>query len=341
MQDLRDSNDAREDPWELQRRIADEGYLFFRQLQSREKLLKLRREMMTVIQQGGWLAADTDPSDGIADLGARCTEGDIAYTDVYHAVYRLEAFHRSAHWPEVMDMVERISGRPAMPLPQKVARIWFPQYTEHTTPTHQDFVHFQGNFQTLTCWAPIGDCPRELGGLAVLRGSHHACRVMDHRFSLGAGSLNLAPEEYDEDSDEWLTTDYEAGDTLFFPALTVHKAMPNLTADRMRLSLDNRYTPLGEPVADHMLEPHLNVFSQLTWDDVYRDWSATDLQYYWKSLDLKIIPRDMQYLEKGFGEAIQLAKAGDPLARHYLQRFVTRDPESREASAAREALGIA
>jgi hypothetical protein len=89
--------------------------------------------------------------DGIANVAAQCTEGDIGYTDVYHEVYKLEAFHRSAHEPEVMGMIETIMGRPVMPHPQKIARLWFPQYAEHTTPIHQDFVHFQGTYQTYTC----------------------------------------------------------------------------------------------------------------------------------------------------------------------------------------------
>ena len=39
----------------------------------------------------------TDPVDGIADVAARCTEGDVEYTEVYHEVYKLESFHRAAH----------------------------------------------------------------------------------------------------------------------------------------------------------------------------------------------------------------------------------------------------
>ena len=36
-----------------------------------------------------------------------------------------------------------------IPQPQKVARLWFPKFTEHTTPIHQDFVHFQGCHENL------------------------------------------------------------------------------------------------------------------------------------------------------------------------------------------------
>jgi hypothetical protein len=124
LKELRVSNEAGDDPEELRRRLADEGYLFFTRLQPPDKLRELRREMLTVIQQGGWLVAGTDPQDGIADITAQCTEGDAGYTDVYHKVYALELFHRSAHWPEVMSMVETIRGRPSMPHPQKFARNW-------------------------------------------------------------------------------------------------------------------------------------------------------------------------------------------------------------------------
>ena len=171
LQELRVSNDAMNDSGELRRRILDEGYLFFKKLQSPDKLANLRREMLTVIQQGGWLVAGTDPMDGIADISRQCTEGDVEYTDVYHEVYKLESFHRSAHEPEVLDMMAKVIGKPVLPHPQKIARIWFPKYTAHTTPVHQDFVHFQGNFETYTCWAPVGDCPIELGGLAVYFGN--------------------------------------------------------------------------------------------------------------------------------------------------------------------------
>ena len=97
--EFRVSNDAMNDPEELQRRIEDEGYLFFKKLQNPDKLLDLRREMLTVIQEGGWLVPGTDPMDGIADISRQCTEGNAEYTDVYHEVYKLEAFHRAGIGP--------------------------------------------------------------------------------------------------------------------------------------------------------------------------------------------------------------------------------------------------
>lgn len=333
---LRVSNEAMDDPTELRRRMADEGYLFFRQLQNPDRMRQLRREMMATIQRVGWLVADTDPMDGIADVSKQCTEGHKEYSAGYGEVYKMEAFHRSAHWPEVTAMVEKIVGRPIMPHPQKIARIWFPKYTEHTTPTHQDFVHFQGNFETYTCWAPVGDCPIELGGLAVIPSSHKVQRVLEHHFSLGAGSLVVHTDEHPEVDPVWHSTDYEAGDTLIFPALTIHKALPNYTEDKLRLSLDNRYQAVGDPIAEHMLEPHGP--SALGWDDVYANWTDDTLKYYWRDYDNPVVARDMSYADKGFAEALELARAGSEQALYRLRQTIDSAPETPNAEKARGVL---
>ena len=115
--EFRASNDCKDDAGELRRRLAEEGYLFFKKLQPPDKLLALRKDMTRIFRDCGWLIAGTDPMDGIADPSRRCTEGDLEYSAVYHRIYRLESFHRLPHEPELTTMAERIMGRPAMPLP--------------------------------------------------------------------------------------------------------------------------------------------------------------------------------------------------------------------------------
>ena len=63
---------------------------------------------------------DTDPMEGIADVSTQCTEGDNEYSLGYAEVYKLESFHCSAHWPEVISMVEKIAGQEIMPHPIKL-----------------------------------------------------------------------------------------------------------------------------------------------------------------------------------------------------------------------------
>ena len=334
--EFRVSNDALCDRSELQRRMGDDGYLFLRGLLDQDRLRALRRDILGVIARNGWLVSGTDPMYGIADLKKRCTEGDPEYAEVYHEVYRLESFHRAGHWPEVIDLLGKIIDGTVFSFPQKIARIWFPQFTEYTTPIHQDFVHFQSSKDVYSCWHPVGDCPRDLGGLALLPGSHRAGRLVDHHFSLGAGSLSIHQEDY---LDGWVSTDYELGDVLLFHALTIHGALSNLTPDRIRVSLDNRYQRLGESVTDDMLDPHLSSHRPLSWEQVYDAWSnSKDLQYYWHDQEFEVIPRDTSFQERGFAEAIERARNGDPLARLHLQRIVNIHPDSEQAQKAKRIL---
>lgn len=332
------SNDALNDAGELRRRLDEDGYVFFKRLQNPDALLTVRREILEACMAGGWLIRGTDPMDGIADISAQCTEGDIEYTDVYHEIYKLESFHRVAHAPEVTGIIEKLVDGPVLPHPQKIARLWFPQYTAHTTPIHQDYVHFQGTYDTYTCWAPTGDCPVELGGLAILPGSHKINAVREHHFSLGAGNLAIDQTEL---QDEWVTTDYEVGDSLIFHSLTVHQALPNVTKDRLRVSLDNRYQAVDQPIAEHMLQPHLQGHHPITWDEIYQNWTSTDLQYYWQNLNLDAAARIEKWGAQGFSEALTLARKGDPHAIHHLQRLIKRDPTSAPAIQAVEALAQA
>ena len=315
LQEFTVSNDIHDDTITLRSRLDEDGYLFFRKLIDPNRLLNLRREMLTVMQAGGWLVDGTDLIDGIADPAARSTEGDLEYTNVYHEVYKLQSFHEIGHCHEVMELLERIRGCRMMSQPQKIARLWFPKFTQHTTPTHQDFVHFQGTHDNLTCWSPVGDCPIELGGLAVLPGSQKVNRVLEHHFSLGAGSLHVDPAVHDELSGQWHTTNYQIGDTLIFPALTVHRALPNLTEDRLRISLDNRYQRAEDPIAEHMLNPHLSSMSPLSWDEVYKGWDSNEFQYYWKKHNTPVLPKITEYLDKAFDEAVDLFRSGDDRAR--------------------------
>lgn len=332
---LRESNDALDDPEEIRCRIAEEGYVFIRGLQDRDKLLALRHDVLSVMMDGGWLVPGTDVMDGIADISTRCTEGDEEYTDVYHRAYSLESFHRSGHFPEVMSIMEKVIGGEVLPHPQKIMRLWYPQYTDHTTPIHQDYVHFQGSYDTYTCWAPIGDCPIELGALAVLPASHHINAVRDHHFSLGAGLLAIHEEELDG---QWHSADFEIGDTLIFHSLLVHQALPNLTEDRMRVSLDNRYQSMDIPISEKMLVPHLSNQSSYDWESAYAEWKADDLKYYWKDYDLEVMERIERWGAQAFEEALELSRQGDSKAQLHLRRMIMRVPDTPGAERAREAL---
>ncbi len=335
MAEFKVSNDALNDEEELRFRMNEYGYLFFRKLQNPNQLLNLRKDMLTAINEGGWLEKGTDLMDGIADISKRCTEGDSEYPEVYHRVYKLESFHRTAHSQVVLDTMRKIINAPVLPHPQTIARLWFPHFTEHTTPSHQDFVHFQGVYDTYTCWTPVGDCPRELGGLAILPGTHKPRTVYDHHFSLGAGGLNVDKRDMEG---TWVTTDYEVGDCLMFHSLTLHQALPNITENKLRVSLDNRYQSTEHKIAEHQLKPHMDELYPISWDEVYSNWQKKDLQYYWLNQVKEVIPKDFQYSQRGFNEAVKLAETGDARAILKLQRAIKLNPDSDNAKVAKEVL---
>jgi hypothetical protein len=106
----------------------------------------------------------------------------------------------------------------------------------------------------------------------------------------------------------------------------------------MRVSLDNRFVRADRPIAEQMLEPHLGGHDGFTWDDCYADWESTELQYYWRDLDLHVTSQDDQWRRGAFDQAIALVRSGDDRARHYLSRIVGRDPDSADAQTARAVL---
>jgi hypothetical protein len=166
--------------------------------------------------------------------------------------------------------------------------------------------------------------------------------VLPHHFALGAGGLIIDLDEqtplHPELDATWLSTNFELGDTLFFPALTVHKALPNLTEDRMRISLDNRYQAVGGRIAEHQLVPHMTDVSPLTWEEVYADWKSDELKYYWTKVSFKKTRRYWGYSRKRYDEAMELARRHDTRGILALRRTIKANPSTDLAVKARALL---
>jgi ectoine hydroxylase-related dioxygenase (phytanoyl-CoA dioxygenase family) len=215
---------------------------------------------------------------------------DIGITHAaYDDVQKRESVHRLPHHPALIALYRTLFGREPLVHPRHIVRLPTPHPAMTPTPPHQDFPLIQGTANTWTCWFPVGDCPRTLGGLTVLRASHKL-GYLPIRPSLGAGLIasELCPGE-----DEWVEGDFETGDVLTFPSLTVHKALPSQFRDRIRLSMDVRYQPADEPVEARSLLPHCG----LTWEQIYADWEADDLKYYWERVETTPAPWDPALLQ--------------------------------------------
>jgi ectoine hydroxylase-related dioxygenase (phytanoyl-CoA dioxygenase family) len=279
------SNEIVSDARGLCARVREDGYLFFRGLISKEAILAVRREILRLCREAGWLDEGTELMEGIAAPGVKWVEPQPEFMAVYNRVMHGEQFHALAHDPGLLAMLRALFGEEPLAHPRNIARIIFPQNALHTTPSHQDYLHIQGTEETYTAWIPLGDCPIALGSLVVLAGSNHAGVLPVHR-AYGAGGVGIDTETLPQ---RWVGSDFACGDVVIFHSLTVHKALPNLSPDHVRLSVDYRYQPLSHPVEESSLLPH---YAQTTWEDIYADWKSDRYKYYWKSLPLRLASAD-------------------------------------------------
>ena len=284
---------------------------------------------------------------GIADVSASAHRGRYRLQPRVSRSTSLESFHSLPHEPELLDIVESSwDGRPSR-FPARRRGSGFPSSPSTPRRCTRTSSTTREASRPSPAGTPWGTAPSTSARWPCCPGSHKVKKVLPHHFALGAGGLIIDLRSRPRASRAgvpWLSTNFEAGDTLFFPALTVHKALPNITEDRMRISLDNRYEGEGDNIAAHMLEPHMNDISPLSWEEVYKDWKTDELKYYWLKMRHRTIPRYTGYMERGFAEALELARARDKRAILALRRAVKANPASedaKKAAAVLEEIGLA
>ena len=318
MQGFLDSTDLLSDGPSLSGRLERDGYLFLRGLLPRDAVLEVRRRLLEKAAAGGWLAPDRPIEEGVANPEAACKDPEERYMRVFRGIWADEALHRLRTHPDVLTLFEGIFGEPALAHPMFVQRNIFPQSDsfDFTTGDHQDKVHI-GGATSHAMWVPLGDCPIEKGALAVAAGSHVA-GVLDTKVGNGAGGMDICVPI----PGQWVTGSFEAGDVLIFSDTTVHRALPNRSAE-IRQSFDARYQPASQPVAETNMGPYAGCG---TWEEVYAGWASDDQQYYWEALSPNVVPFDRSYYERRDRMAFELAESGDSTARDALLRIVQRDP---------------
>jgi hypothetical protein len=232
-----DAAAALRDPGSLARLATEHGYLFIRGLVARATVMSLRSEVLDQCARRGWLVDGAPRSRGIARRRAASSATDDALLLLQGDVQIRPAFAELRRHAAILAVLESVMHAVPVPGYGDVCRLAFPNDVERTTPPHQDYFYTRGSTALWTVWIPLGDCSSSLGGLAVLPGSHSR-GLLPH--DGGAGDARFI--ELDADA-AWAGASYRAGDVLMLSALTVHAARPNVTADRIRVSVDFRYQP--------------------------------------------------------------------------------------------------
>ncbi|MBA3943919.1 MAG: phytanoyl-CoA dioxygenase family protein [Herpetosiphonaceae bacterium] len=242
----------------LQGRMDDYGYLFFRRLLPADMVLEVRRHVLELCAAAGWLDPVRDLMGAVvAPTMQPTTEGKLEYMAVYRKVLRLPCFHAFPCDPALMIVASKLLGSDVLVHPRRIGRLTFPNNTIATTPPHQDHYYIRGSVETYSCWTPLGACPMSLGGLAVWPGSQKR-GFIDHNVE-SPGAVGGCGVEVDPTKAVWHTGDFEVGDALFFHSYTIHKALPNLSGDRLRISTDNRYQRRDDRIDPGALRPHYDL----------------------------------------------------------------------------------
>jgi hypothetical protein len=291
-----DSTPLLDDPHALRARAEVDGYLFFKQLLPKDDVSAVRRDLLSVVDKHGWRKPGQDAEGGVIDLDAlnKVPEEEMRLDigvsiAAYQDAQRLESVHRLPHHPRLLSLYEMLFGKKVLVHARHIARMVTGHRAMVPTPPHQDFPLIQGTDKTWTAWIPLGNCPRPMGGLTVLRGTHKLGYVPIQP-AKGAGSIAAQTCPWETD---WVEVDYEAGDVLTFPSYTIHKALRCQHKEMIRLSLDVRYQPADEPIEEGSLNPH----TELPWENIYAGWERDDLKYYWRKHGVELSPREDKYLQ--------------------------------------------
>lgn len=239
MRILTDSAAHVEDPDTLRARLTADGYLYFRGLLPSAVVAAAGDEARAVLAARG--RADTEERPSGATPGAvdaREAVGDPAYRRAGGS----PELNRLPYLRPLRSLVRSLLGEDAFSYPVKVLRAVHPEgdHVPQGRYVHQDYMGLVVE-DMLTSWIPLMPIPRQLGGLAVLPGSH-----------LGAPLPARVLDVDRAEAEGWASTDFSIGDVLLFHCLTSHAALPN-RGDQLRLSQDCRWQSAHQPAPARMI----------------------------------------------------------------------------------------
>jgi len=267
----------------VKKSLAAKGYVLIRQLIPKPDVQEVLDAVSEVLNSAGWLQPGSSPSERIPAEGAAYGDPDPIFKRIYQEVFNLESFHALPHHPALKNVMEMIAGNQVLVHPKPIGRLIFPCCERLVTHAHQDYEFMGGDPEFYTVWIPLHDCPIEAGPLRIFEGSHRYGFQEHERENLHVPEIPLDVVT----GDEWVEGQVNAGDVLIFHSLTVHAAAPNVS-NRMRISLDCRFQD-----SRRTLHPSNLVFageSGKSWEKTYANWQSKNLQYYWRTLPLKLKP---------------------------------------------------
>jgi hypothetical protein len=244
LQPFIDATDARHDPARLRHLAEAHGHLLLRRMLPDEVVRPVREHVLEAAFTLGLITGADGPRLDLPTMRAWRGYSDPRWVALQQAVLATEDARLLPEHSALVDLFELLYQGPVMTHRGDICRLGVPDRhaPTHTTPPHQDHYYLGGSTDLWTAWTPLINCPLELGPLAVWGGSHRE----GYKAHVGEGD---GQQQVDLISDvPWSSEDLEIGDVVIFHCMTVHRALPNLTEDRLRMSMDMRYQPADHPI---------------------------------------------------------------------------------------------
>jgi len=262
--ELWDSSHLVDDMAALRSRMDEDGFWLMRGLIDRDRVLEARREIMLKYAIIGEIDDVNHPvMEGIQSRESFIDKVNLlAFTE---SVMTGQAYRSVVMDDALTGLLGRFFESPVQTFDFRWWRFMRPG---ETTGFHCDSPYInRGTQRVISAWIPLGDVPREEGGLIVLEGSHKDERLKERYSHKDAdrdrlGWLSTNPITLQKNlGGRWLTTDYRAGDVIIFSMFLVHGTIDNhSSSNRCRLTSDTRYQPVGEPLDERwngeQLNPH-------------------------------------------------------------------------------------
>ena len=163
MDELADSAPLLDDPDGLRRRLAGEGYLFFRGLLPAAQIQATGQAVLARLRAGGWVDGEGRPAGEPRAVNSAEALADRAF----RAAVIGPKFNQVPYLPPLRRVIREVLGPGAFSYPAKVLRAVYPE-REGARPRGR-YVHYDygvsGVQDMLTSWVPLMEIPPRLGGL--------------------------------------------------------------------------------------------------------------------------------------------------------------------------------
>lgn len=247
MRALIDSTPFTRDAGVLRSRAAEHGYLTLRGIPGPEAVAPLLTLIQDVAESLGLLRPAHDGCTApLVRPGAALTGtgyDDPRWLALQERVLPDPRFAAVGDDAGLMTVLEALFDGPVLTRRGDICRIALPSAPHLTTPPHQDHWYTGGTTTLWTVWIALTETPLELGPLAVWPGSHLGGLLPHAGHGVGRQGVSVTGDA------QFAAAPLAAGDAILFNCLTVHCALPNMTRDRVRLSVDYRYQPANEPIS--------------------------------------------------------------------------------------------